>query len=264
MNSSQQNAPSAREVSEALALLKREERAHLWRSAFTALTWVFALATCFAVIHEKGMDPYYSVPLMLLSLICLISGTVAIPRANRSAAAILMRLNDVSGVGPLVEARNLLGSEDRRTITDMLTNLLPRMTWKDASYLSPVQRQKLLQELMLGDIYHETDLLLAILKALERIGDENALPEVQRLAQGGPEAWQMETRRGFETWQEQRVREAAHTCLLVMQERLEQQQISHILLRPATLPTSELLRPAEEVETEPAQLLRAVEQERNG
>jgi hypothetical protein len=99
----------------------------------------------------------------------------------------------------------------------------------------------------------DRDLTLAILKAWEQVGDEKALPAVERLAAG--------------TW-DSRVRAAADACLPALRQRAELARQRDTLLRPASAPgtgSEVLLRPAAGPgETSAALLLRPVEGETDG
>ena len=80
------------------------------------------------------------------------------------------------------------------------------------------------------------DLILAVLKAFERVGDASALPSVERLA----------TALG-KTSAERRIREAALECLPFLRWRIEQMHATQTLLRsanPPDTPPAVLLRPS--------------------
>ncbi len=159
-------------------------------------------------------------------------------------------------VGPLIEllvAQTAgFGSLDLNMIYTALIELLPRLQASDSHYLSEEQRSALNRMLTnrLGLSKSQAiSLRIAILKAYEQVGDTNALPVVQRLAEGaGP-------------GKDRSIREAAQQCLPYLQQRADQESASRQLLRAAdatgTTPES-LLRPAtESSDTTPEQLLRA-------
>ena len=91
-------------------------------------------------------------------------------------------------------------------------------------------------------------LKLALLTALEQIGDARALPALEHLlADGAPE-----------------IRARASECLPLVQQRIRQKQESMTLLRASdaysAMPAEQLLRPASaQHPTPPEQLLRPLE-----
>jgi HEAT repeat protein len=145
---------------------------------------------------------------------------------------------------------------DRDLVVPVITRLLLRLHATDASILKPRQRTRLNLELLhcnnhlAFDAAH-VEFLLAILKAWEQIGDEEAVPCVQ-----------MAALRGLNP----RVRAAAEQCLPYLEERTEKARVGNTLLRAsASMPApAELLRPAgAEASAEPQQLLRAASSETN-
>jgi hypothetical protein len=132
-----------------------------------------------------------------------------------------------------------------------LIRLLPRLQSTDACLLLQRQRKALNQFLQFNesyggaDSYLLPDLKIAVLRALEQVGDETVLPTVEKLAKSA----------GNPT-----VRLAAQECLPFLQQRTEEARVQQTLLRasgPGASPEV-LLRPTTHgVETDPQQLLRA-------
>ena len=91
--------------------------------------------------------------------------------------------------------------------------------------------------------------MIAVLSALEQIGDTRALPHVQHL---------LDT--PHSTPDAQRVHEAAQSCLVFLEERAAKERVGQSLLRAAHAPDTGagvLLRPAQNTpESDPALLLR--------
>jgi hypothetical protein len=100
--------------------------------------------------------------------------------------------------------------------------------------------------------FFSPSLSIALLQAIEKVGDGRALPEVERVA-------------NTEAVNEhhERIRAAAERCLTVLRERVEQERLGHTLLRPASAPDTPavtLLRPAQGPgESDPERLLRPAE-----
>ncbi|HZT42096.1 MAG TPA: hypothetical protein VFA07_07895 [Chthonomonadaceae bacterium] len=126
-----------------------------------------------------------------------------------------------------------------------LIRLLPRLQASDAHLLNVEQRKSLCRAL--ND--KSSKLVLAILKAFEQVGDAEALPYVQKLAEGKGRART-----------EKRIQEAAQACLPFLSRLAEQTQARQTLLRAAgTSQAAEgaLLRPASGAPTtDSSQLLR--------
>lgn len=152
--------------------------------------------------------------------------------------------NDIRAVGPLAEALEYRDVDLREQAKIALIRLLPRLQASDAVLFTTEQRNRLYRALNSPDV----EFVLAILKALEQIGDAKALPYVEKLASGGDAA------NG-----EERVRRAAQACLPYLRERAERE--TPTLLRAASVVESapnSLLRPAAAGnDAEPEQLLRA-------
>jgi len=175
----------------------------------------------------------------------MVSWVVVSDRA-KSAAVSIARFDDVRAVGPLAQA---LWFKDRRVASiasGALIRLLPRLQASDAFLLSPAQRSCMNRALRGKNI----ELTMAILKAWEQVGDADAIPEVENLAEGRGKGGRFS-----------KVVEAAKACLPFLRQSAERQRIGAQLLRPANgnlTPTDTLLRPAlPHTSTEPSeQLLR--------
>jgi hypothetical protein len=180
----------------------------------------------------------------------LVSRMFRAKQRYKTAMQSLMKSEDLRVVGPLTEA---LSTSDTRSIAaSALCRLLPRLQFGDAHLLNEKQRRSLYRELEGTD----TDLILAILKAFEQVGDSKDLPYVERLAQAAAER----------PTGGRLLAEAQH-CLLFLKARAEHEHTRQTLLRAASAsdtPPDVLLRPASSTpETEPQQLLRAGTAEEN-
>jgi hypothetical protein len=165
---------------------------------------------------------------------------------SRDIAAVkeLIQRGGERTVGMLAEALTI--TEVKYLAAGALIRELPKLKASDAHLLNDEQRGYLYQALEGSD----KQLILAILRALEQIGDEKAVPYVERLAEkaGG----------------DRQIRETATACLPYLEARAATQRASRTLLRPssasavATPASNTLLRPAQySSPTEPEQLLRA-------
>jgi hypothetical protein len=130
--------------------------------------------------------------------------------------------------------------------------MLLRLRASDVGLLTAAQRQSLCRLLIRSSAWrsgpqwnnHEIDLKLAVLAALQQIGDGDAIPYVKRLI------------KHCGTWPRlQPVREAAVACLPFLQECAERAKPGNELLRAAQPVTDTLLRPARNEADRPAKLL---------
>jgi HEAT repeat protein len=171
--------------------------------------------------------------------------------SHRDLMRKLADYDDVAGVGALAET---LEWPDRR-VQDMaaraLVRLLPRLRASDARLLSPTQRGCLYRVLSMRHVGRDSTLVLAILQALQQVGDEAAIPYVQRLARSttfGPT--------------QRKVRQAAEECLPYLRNSADMQRASQTLLRASAqenVASDALLRPAyTNTTTEPAEMVRAL------
>jgi len=144
----------------------------------------------------------------------------------------------------------------RRLAARTLTNLMPRLQASDAAFFSDDAMNALIAQLHRRD----TALLVAILKGLQQIGDERAIPDVTALRDNDmrdPRDWKWV---GVPTWED--VRTVAAESLPYLEKNAERRRASSTLLRAAQSPAASdiaLLRPAVDSQTEPPQqLLRPV------
>jgi len=183
----------------------------------------------------------------------------------------LQTLDNITLVGTLADAlpgvtaemSSLTNSETNRAMRTALTHLLPRLQASDARLLNTAQRARLNQELARGRqalnpawdgtsrVEARAALDVAILKAWEQVGDEHALPIVQKLAA-----------QSARTSAQKKVQQAAQSCLPYLEARAGEQRATQTLLRAADTPTESgnvLLRAAASgtTQTDSTQLLRA-------
>jgi hypothetical protein len=162
----------------------------------------------------------------------------------------LARYDDVRAIGPLAESLEWPDESVKATARTALTRLLPQLRVSDAGLLNAKQRGCLYRCLKMPNAMRHSAFLFALLKCLEQVGDEAAVPYVTRLAKSVAL-----------TRVQKRVRQAAEECLPFLTLRAEQMRHSQILLRPAGVDGSTaavLLRPAVGgTEADPQQLLRA-------
>jgi hypothetical protein len=175
---------------------------------------------------------------------------LTLTRKHEILARRLSKIDDVRCVGRLAEALEWPDPTIRYIAIAALTRLLPQVKASDNALYTPRQRGNLHRMLTLTNARQYEECLLAILQALQQIGDETALLYVEQLANAKPASNA-----------ERRVCEAAQDCLPFLRERASLTNSSQTLLRAssATATGMEMLvRPASGVGIEDdKQLLRA-------
>jgi hypothetical protein len=188
--------------------------------------------------------------LMTLAGICLAIRPFTTTGARRkySLIQLLSDRDDLRIIGPLCDTLNPYRLDFDPVVIAALKRLLPRLKASDAGLLNPDQRKGLYAALNTyigkGIQFH-----LAVLQAIEQVGDSGAIPHVERIAYSEAA-----------TVNEKQLREAARECLQSLKARAEQERLSRTLLRLASAPDSPaetLLRPAQGApEADPNRLLR--------
>lgn len=235
------------------ALLNTErKRWHTMHRRLKVSKYALFIALCLLYGRWCGHPPSVGWTLMILLLLDICFTTLYLNKRRafqQGMSLALSRFEDLTLVGPLLVLYSGI-SESKQLIEPTLIRLLPRFQATDAALLKTWQRERLYRELdmcssrLIGNSVN-VELMIAILKALEQIGDEKALKHVEPLVIKAKNP---------------RVREAAQACLPFLQERVHQQRLGNILLRPSdtAIVSEELVRPvAYNNDNEPAQLLRA-------
>ena len=160
--------------------------------------------------------------------------------------------NDIGSIGILVETLSWPNPELRDVAIKALVNLLPRLRASDTNRLSTSQRQALYGYLNMRDGDENVPFTIALLKALEQVGDKAAISYVNKLAE-----------HICGTHPELQVREAAIECLPYLRVCAENAHNIQTLLRASSGENTSpelLLRPASNSPAaQPEQLLRPVD-----
>ncbi|HZP82120.1 MAG TPA: hypothetical protein VFB21_10805 [Chthonomonadaceae bacterium] len=237
------------DVQSLAAHLKAEKRHSLKQSialySATSLEALLYGSYLFSLFNSDGSLPPTAWPYLVSATLILLV-TLALTLLGFSGQpSEALHYNDVRLVGPLAEALKWPDPHIQSIAATALTRLLPRLRASDAGLLNASQRVGLCHALEGA----KPDLILAILRAFEQVGDGSAAPFVERLARGKGAAAR-----------EKRIQEAAQECLPYLQLLAAQERASQTLLRPAGIPDvppESLLRPAASTpETDPQQLLR--------
>ena len=170
-------------------------------------------------------------------------------KRKQSDYATLAQYDDVRAIIPLVYALDWTDGKAQNAIGAALTRLLPMLKANEVALLPYEEQTLLARRLTRRTIRTRPEFGIAMLKALEQVGDGRLAPVVQKLADSRPT-----------TASERRVRFAAVSCLPFLLDREEQKHSSGTLLRSAALgPATDanlLLPAAGRVEGDPGKSLR--------
>ena len=197
----------------------------------------------FWLCHEPGRYYHPVLWFVISSLLCVwvFRAMKTTHSQYRQTVDALRNHSDVRATGPLLEQLKRHEQRNYPVIAEMLIGLLPRMMSTDAGLLNKAQRKCLYETLNIPHEFSNSTvrlydcdeaLALAALKALEQIGDAEAVPYVRRAA----------TTHRFTA-----VLLAARECLPFLEQRIEQQRQSETLLRASDKRIDQsgiLLRPA--------------------
>jgi hypothetical protein len=232
-------------------LVGRETRQSRILDILARFCFLIVLAGYLRQLHTGFRDP--TDILMIPTGLFAVSGPLFLKRWFRTrdgATAVLSAIDDVRAVGPLLDAKAARFDLDASiAVRETLASLLVRLRATDAALLEPRHIAALGADLVRyshwrwtsgGDVAY----VGAILKALEQVGDETCVPDVETL---------------IRTTRSPRLRGDAEACLPFLQERAKIGK--QTLLRPAAQPeqaSDSLLRAASSGQRPlPEQLLRA-------
>jgi hypothetical protein len=191
-----------------------------------AVMWLFNLA-----MRGVGMTPSITTPFQT-AIQTVVMIVIASNRLRAGSYRALAAYQDARAVDALVTAMTTGPAETRRPARDALTRLLPRLRPADSPHVSRASRHRL-NDMLVNNV--QADFVLAILASWEQVGDFEAIPYVERLANGEGAAGGVTN-----------VREAARAALPTIRESAKRMAISGVLLRPADSGDdgAALLRPA--------------------
>jgi len=158
----------------------------------------------------------------------------------------------INMLSTFIKALGSLESGPTRVAGQALAALLPRLKASDSALVSSDDQHLLCRELERIPATYSSefnaDLAIAIIRALEQIGDADAIPYVERIADN------------VDCVRSQRpIREAAIECLPGLLMRAEAGKAGRTLLRPVETDPGLLLRAAGGSDADASQLLRAAE-----
>lgn len=135
----------------------------------------------------------------------------------------LAKIEDVRCIGRLAEVLEWPDSTVQQVAISSLSRLLPQVKASDRVLQTARQRANLHRMLTLPNARRHAGFLVNLLKALEQIGDESAMPYVQQLAKAIPTSTQ-----------QRRVCDAARECLPYLELRADLNRNSQTLLRASS------------------------------
>lgn len=202
-------------LSQLLIQFKRRSRHRRFCLHYFTLTGSFALITGMAMMFDSAMMDVLLAPFEIMAAFALVIMCVG-TRLHSQMATLIATIpdSDVRAIGPLLEAMRLADMEG--IPQRALKELLPQLEPGDAVLFTDAHRHCL--HLALDD--PNTDLVILLLKALEKIGDGRSIGVVKRLANGSGRARI-----------DPQVLRAAQHCLPLLEARSIHDTASHTLLR---------------------------------
>ncbi len=231
-------------VDELLRLLDKEsanrQRRRRMGYGFLVLWLVFVVGMA-ALDGGKNIGSFTG---MIGSMLALFAAT----QAQKDAANVLSRYDDIRIVGALAEALSYDDKGLTKTASDALIRLLPKLRASDHALLSSDQRRHLDKALAQGK---NRELAMAILDAYEQVGDRTSVSLLEKIAAGEVRAVR-----------NQAIRERAAEVLPAVRSCAELVSAAQTLLRPTVNADEDVLvRPAGgPTDYDDETLLRPVEQ----
>jgi len=187
------------------------------------------LAALLAGLRRGMTDNFLLVAAPLFIAIKLSGSGTNGNQLTRNIADAAAGLNDKCAIGLLVDL--WLFESDPSRLRLALMELLPSLRQSDTTLLSSAQHVRLCELLARKN---EAPLQLVIMKALEQVGGEEAIPHVARLAESEPDGPE-----------DSQLRDGAVECLAFLRDRVDAHHRASTLLRSAEMPErpSALLRP---------------------
>ena len=239
-------------VDHAISTFKSETRRRWFRFVGSAALVAAALACASIGLACKGLGLPGAMPWFLVSLVAILGAALCTSRMGGETRT-TQDIQDARAAGALFERLDVSFGAERRLVAARLIDLLHRVEATDAVHFGRAERDRMNEALRITSFAPDADLVVAILFAYERVGDERCLPTVEALALSTGE-----------TEAECKVRDAARTCIAEVRVRIQQLRTSAELLRAsdASAHSGTLLRAAREPRDTPAsELLRAESRE---
>jgi HEAT repeat protein len=216
---------------------RRKRGRYAWLTLFLAIYPLYIF-----VLYDWLSKPFRVFPMYFISVGIGMALADEARKVRRNIVSSIKGVRDTRMVSVLAACLFDKDKLVRESAAEALKPLLLQMRASDQTNLTSEDRELLVKALSTKN----EELLLALLKAFEQIGDERAVPHVERLTLYG---------------RTEKIRSAAEECLPYLRVKAEEARQAKTLLRPAgiseTVASETLLRPAQGVAPiEEAQLLR--------
>ncbi len=213
--------------------LRQRKNRRIVLAIYGLVFFVIMLLLVLTHSHFAGIGNLFS------PLVSIVAGMFAVSAKQRKGVQALATFDDIRAVPFLVTALGYKDQNSQVAAANALSGLLPRLQASDAALLAP-EHHAILNRALKNDLELKKSgtvrLRIAILQALQQVGDESSLPIVEEMAEGkGKAAGQSEIQ-----W-------AAQECLPYLRLRAENQRQTQTLLRASDgnmTPADMLLRPA--------------------
>jgi hypothetical protein len=250
-------------VAENKSRLSRWSRPLIWFYLF----YIFGYGILISPLHLPVLAAYTAIMERLFSITVLGAPLAIMPeflfwkraKKSRERTEMLVRelITDSRAVGALAQlCRSTQVLSGAGITLRPLLKLLPDVKAGDARYISDSQMEALLDLIVVRIqdrlVARCTELPLAVLKALEQVGDRRSIEPVRRLTTGRSNA---------------RYHQAAQECLAVLEQHGEERDHNRFLLLPSSVEVGKetLLRPTiPQAELQPELLLRATTEKERG
>ena len=226
---------------------ERRRRALVWLTSGAFITVSFILAGLIIRLIDGNIAAGVLDALLFVAIVCALGGPMAaalllsVPSKRlRDSMRLLARLSNVDQLNVLLQLHwTLADSNTKGELNKALTRAFLSVRASDADRITPASKMSMIRILstVADGVFNvrKPDLHCALIRAMEQIGDENALKLVERASKlhGRSEA-------------RRRIRETALECLPGLRDRVRNESAHEILLRAAGQGDIEnLLRPAE-------------------
>jgi HEAT repeat protein len=229
-------------LQEELAEVHRERKSQWWLCLIGLI--------CMALLEVYAANIPLAPFVVMVPMIMLVVAMSNLSRGIRKTSlAAFSKAERPEWAGLCALCLTVADAEIRKMAEGVLIRMLPHLKENDKTQFGPLEMETLIKSLS----RKKPELTRSILKALEQIGDERALPHVEALAA------ELAFRKDNKS---QELYEAAEACLPFLRQRAEQSRQANTLLR-ASLPSAAgeevLLRPVQNTEmTPPEEMLRPV------
>lgn len=235
----------------------QRRRIYPYLSLASSICSVLLLGSLF-MSDQPARSGLLLIPFLHLTYLFLVPWFLTNRSLRIDAGVLFAHLATREQVGTLIDLMEHGKDESTRAVHRALTRIFSQMQASDAHYLSTAHRKKLARQLARFHEHRkatEVEFILALLRALQQVGDSSFIEPVELLIEQGSDSIG------------RRIQPAAKECLPYLQFFAEQEAKSGTLVRAVTTPVDEqassrLVRPAAtRPDVEPAVLLRSASRE---